>query len=830
MQKARVFWIWDKANHRRKNIETKGNCCFNHIIGLPYKDGKPLPLYEYEHMLHHTLLQSKYLWIKKATGLGVTEFMLRWIAYLALMNGYSIDIPQQHDTHTKHGMDKHTLAQHGDSSSTVAQHDSSRVVSSKVVDSSSVVGSSSRVVGSRVGNSISHSVLEYNHSSNRVGYSRVVYSNDIVDSISSIVRVDRVGSVCSSNNKIKNNKIKNSIYPYLHRYPPPPVGGYSDYTITDSTTAHTHTQHYITSELVPYAHIHTRVPTLHKQEVGGYGNTALSNNNKKYPYSHENYYRRFNEIKSTIKNYYSNTLDDLQNDDNNNPTNLDKSQTNKQSLSSKNAKRHNCQIQKEQDVPDDILPSADSNKAQEAQGHISPGPTAQEHPDPEESYGDSLSDSRFRSDNGGSPVIPPDSLALGLTSETNYVDITDEEKGRYQGPILENFDVLQLRFLLDMHRQGFQPDQHFCIVTGPRLDLSIGLIDRFKSLFLPHGVVFDTKNTVCELNGVRIEAFPSHHLDSMRGIPNPKFILLDESDFFPKSEQDEARAISERYIAKSNPVIVMVSTPYMPGGLFERIEMEQDSLYSKIFLHYKVGLDKIFSKPEIAVAKRSPSFPREYELEYGYGIGNLFPDEVKINQAISTIPQLSYMPDDQLVNHSVPIALGIDPAFGSSKFAFVVLRLSPTQSGQVQVVYAEEFERIDFQRAIEIATDILAKYNPHRIYVDAANPGFIQSLKIQIGEREDYANIPKDRWANSFRVLPVNFGLEHRKMLTHLQNVVSEGLLQVHPRFHKLIGQMRSAKVKENGTLDKDYVSLDLIDALRLCLQHFPFEPTEGET
>jgi hypothetical protein len=76
-----------------------------------------------------------------------------------------------------------------------------------------------------------------------------------------------------------------------------------------------------------------------------------------------------------------------------------------------------------------------------------------------------------------------------------------------------------------------------CIVTGPRIDLAIALIDRMKKLFSSSkgglATVFDTKETVIELNGVKIEAFPSHHLDAMRGLPNVSFILLDEADFFP---------------------------------------------------------------------------------------------------------------------------------------------------------------------------------------------------------------------------------------------------------------------------------------------------------
>ncbi len=116
-----------------------------------------------------------------------------------------------------------------------------------------------------------------------------------------------------------------------------------------------------------------------------------------------------------------------------------------------------------------------------------------------------------------------------------------------------------------------------CIVTGPRIDLAIALIDRMKKLFVGKGLAtarFNTKETMIELNNVKIEAFPSHHLDAMRRLPNVSFILLDEADFFPIGQQADARDVSERYIAKSDPYIVMVSTPNASDGLFERIEKE----------------------------------------------------------------------------------------------------------------------------------------------------------------------------------------------------------------------------------------------------------------
>jgi late competence protein required for DNA uptake (superfamily II DNA/RNA helicase) len=123
-----------------------------------------------------------------------------------------------------------------------------------------------------------------------------------------------------------------------------------------------------------------------------------------------------------------------------------------------------------------------------------------------------------------------------------------------------------------MHIENSQ----MCIVTGPNIDVAIKLIRRLKNIFKRKlGIIFQNKETVLELNGCRIEAFPSNHLDAYRALENPKFILLDESDFWRKGEVEDVRHVSERYIGKSDPYIVMVSTPNAPGGLFERIEKER---------------------------------------------------------------------------------------------------------------------------------------------------------------------------------------------------------------------------------------------------------------
>jgi hypothetical protein len=80
------FWISNVMTHKQRDIETKGLCCFNHIIGLPWKDGIEKPIFDYEQDIVKTLDSYSDIWIKKARGLGVTEILLRYMSWLAVRN------------------------------------------------------------------------------------------------------------------------------------------------------------------------------------------------------------------------------------------------------------------------------------------------------------------------------------------------------------------------------------------------------------------------------------------------------------------------------------------------------------------------------------------------------------------------------------------------------------------------------------------------------------------------------------------------------------------------------------------------------------------------
>ena len=185
-----------------------------------------------------------------------------------------------------------------------------------------------------------------------------------------------------------------------------------------------------------------------------------------------------------------------------------------------------------------------------------------------------------------------------------------------------------------------------CIVTGPNIEMATKLIKRMKGIFEPKlGLYFQNKETVLELNGCTIEAYPSNHIDSYRALDNPKFILLDESDFFRKGEQEDVRHVSERYIGKSDPYIVMVSTPNNPGGLFYNIEAEPEDtcLIQTVEDGLSLWPGKIYTQEEIDKAKQSPGFDREYGLQYLGKVGNVF-NELHILKAIELGEQYKHLP------------------------------------------------------------------------------------------------------------------------------------------------------------------------------------------
>jgi hypothetical protein len=248
----------------------------------------------------------------------------------------------------------------------------------------------------------------------------------------------------------------------------------------------------------------------------------------------------------------------------------------------------------------------------------------------------------------------------------------------------------------------------------------------------------------------------------------------------------------------------------------------------KFFLDYTYGLGTIYTKEEIEKAKLSPSFPREYELQYLGLIGNVF-SQLSIDNATN----LSYNPDN--INPNAKKSIGVDAGFGSSNFAIVVTQYV---DGKIQVIFAEEYERPNFAAMINRIWEIKQKCGYiSNIYTDAANPEIWESLKREFNEpfnqqymRDQAADCKKYNLHLEDRmiIVPVPFSVEGAHMLQHAKWLMEEtdedgsSLIAIHKeRFDKLITALRTAVANEYK-LDKEVTSYDdLLDAFRLSLTFY---------
>jgi hypothetical protein len=83
---GKPFWIADKEKHDLEFLITNGQCCFNDIIGLPVKNGKEYPIFDYELHVIDRIQKNRNIMIKKASGIGATELILRFLTWKILYN------------------------------------------------------------------------------------------------------------------------------------------------------------------------------------------------------------------------------------------------------------------------------------------------------------------------------------------------------------------------------------------------------------------------------------------------------------------------------------------------------------------------------------------------------------------------------------------------------------------------------------------------------------------------------------------------------------------------------------------------------------------------
>lgn len=189
----------------------------------------------------------------------------------------------------------------------------------------------------------------------------------------------------------------------------------------------------------------------------------------------------------------------------------------------------------------------------------------------------------------------------------------------------------------------------------------------------------------------------------------------------------------------------------------------------------------------------------------------------------------------ETVNSFTQKSVGLDPGFGSSNFGVCITELT---DGIVNVLHAEEYPRPDFNEMIRTTFRLLDDFNIKfdnscRIFVDAANPSFISTLKQAVNEDPAYDKVIQYYKKNypsvydlqflqqNMFVIPVPFSMEDKSMLAHSKELMeyNNGMIAINPKFNKLIVALRTAVENGKGMLDKEATSCnDCFDAFLLSL------------
>ena len=251
--------------------------------------------------------------------------------------------------------------------------------------------------------------------------------------------------------------------------------------------------------------------------------------------------------------------------------------------------------------------------------------------------------------------------------------------------------------------------------------------------------------------------------------------------------------------------------------LFYKIEKEPEEscLYKRLKMDYNYGLGRIYTVEEIERAKLSPGFDREYGLQYLGKVGNVF-TPLQIDKVIELGEQFKNIAVNDYTLHSV----GVDVGFGSSSTA-VVLTEFLKEERKVRVIYAEEFEHANPQDIVDLCFDLYRKHWNTWFFVDGSNRAFLNLVKVAFGESLNWENSKQPANPEAYKVLPVNFSIEHKPMLAHLSVLVSKSYLAIPKEFDKLIISLRTAYAREMS-LDKEQSSYsDSLDACRLACKMY---------
>jgi hypothetical protein len=124
----------------------------------------------------------------------------------------------------------------------------------------------------------------------------------------------------------------------------------------------------------------------------------------------------------------------------------------------------------------------------------------------------------------------------------------------------------------------------------------------------------------------------------------------------------------------------------------------------------------------------------------------------------------------------------------------------------IQILHADEYYRPDYNEILSTVYGLTSKYDIDKVGIDGANPSFIKSLKLQIGEDADYDKVIAGYRGEGLgdatkemKIVPVNFNSEHKAMLGYCKVILETdgGRIAIKPdKFDKLYVYLHNSIIK----------------------------------
>ena len=112
--------------------------------------------------------------------------------------------------------------------------------------------------------------------------------------------------------------------------------------------------------------------------------------------------------------------------------------------------------------------------------------------------------------------------------------------------------------------------------------------------------------------------------------------------------------------------------------------------------------------------------------------------------------------------------------------------------------------------ALQLVRSLIQQFAPCKVFIDGSAAHLIHELKHGYDEyiQNEYLD-PKllhSFISSSYReplIVPINFQMYHKEMAKDLVKVMAHRRVRIHPKFDKLITELKSATTKDEYSLDK---------------------------